>query len=118
MNANDIITWLRDQAIRMPEDVHKRGMIEAAVILERLRNNLKIAVDQRNDYQEKYWAEKERSAVLEAKNASMAAEMKKAGGCGSCTSCKVDYLEEPCFSCMQDPDYPGWEWNGRREVSK
>ena len=110
MNTPELITWLRDQAIRMPEEVHKRGMIEAAAILERLRNNLKIAVAQRNEYQEKYWAEKERSAVLEAKNAAMAAELKKAAGCGACKSGEVNWLKEPCFSCLQDPNYPGWEW--------
>lgn len=66
MNTPEIITWLRDQAKRVPEDVHKRGMIQAAAILERLRNNLKIAVAQRNEYQENYWAEKERSDRLEA----------------------------------------------------
>ena len=140
MNAPEIITWLREQAKRVPEEVHKRGMIEAAAILERLRNNLKTAVAQRNEFQEKYWAEKERSARLEAElkaemhrhdrlqdfevaeaaelakvkaeNAAMAAELKKAAGCGACKSGKVNWLKEPCFSCQQDPNYPGWEWKG------
>lgn len=106
MNVADTITWLRDQAIRAPTDVLKRGMTQAAAMMERLRNNLKTAVAQRNEYQEKYLAERERNAV-------MAAELKKAGGCGACKHGKVCYTEEPCFSCMQDPDYPSWEWKGR-----
>lgn len=84
MNTPEIITWLRDQAIRMPEDVHKRGMIQAADALEK----------------------------LESENAAMAAELKKAGGCGACKSGEVNWLKEPCFSCQQDPKYPGWEWKG------
>lgn len=129
MNTPNIITWLRDQTMRAPEDVHKRGMIQAAAMLERLEANLKTAVNQRNEYQEKYLAEHEWNATLEAElkterhrtnrlkaeNVAMAAELKKAGGCGACKHCYSAWDEDPCDSCRQDTNFPGWEWQGREE---
>ena len=89
MNTPEIITWLRDQAKRVPEDVHKRGMTRAADALEK----------------------------LEAQNAAMAAELKNAGGCGACKHCYSAWDEDPCDSCRRDPGFPAWEWNGRGEAS-
>ena len=65
MNAADTIAWLREQADRAPTDAMRSGMIKAAATLLRLRSNLKTAVSQRNEYQAKYLAVKERNAQLE-----------------------------------------------------
>lgn len=112
MNTPEIISWLREQAKRVPEEVHRRGMIEAADRLEELSEDLKAEMHRHDRLQDFEVAEAQELARLKAENAAMAAELKKAGGCGACKSCKVDYLEEPCFSCMQDPSYPGWKWKG------
>lgn len=51
MTPNDIITWLRDQAIRAPEDVLKRGMIRAADMLEALsQRNAQLEEAAKNSY--------------------------------------------------------------------
>lgn len=112
MSTNDIICWLRDQAKRMPTEVHKRGMIEAAANMERLSNNLKVAVAQRNAYQKKCWEEIASKTGLIVDNVAMAAELKKHGGCGSCKHCYSAWDEDPCDSCRQDPNFPLWEWKG------
>lgn len=115
MNTPDIITWLRDQAIRAPEDVLKRGLNRAADKLEELTAELKAEMYRHDRLQDFEVAEAEELARLKAENAAMSAELKKTGGCSACKSCKVDCLEEPCFSCMQDPSCPCWEWNGGME---
>lgn len=48
MNTNDTITWLRDQAIRAPTDILKRGLKRAADTLEELaEKNRWISVEER-----------------------------------------------------------------------
>ena len=96
--------------MRMPEDVHKRGMIQAADDLERMERRCGVASAQAVCFAED-------NDRLRAENAAMAAELKKAVGCGACKSGKVNWLEEPCFSCQQDPSYPGWEWKGNEEYT-
>ena len=87
MKTYDIVSWLRDQAIRAPEDVLKRGMTQAVDKIEEL-------------------------ARLKARSAAMECALKASGGCGNCKNCYVPWNEEPCDSCRQDPGFPKWEWNG------
>lgn len=118
MNTHDIITWLRDKLPYAPDHAWKNVMSAAAAKLEELEEELKTEMYRHDRLQDFEVAEAEELARIKAENIAMAEELKKAGGCGTCMSCKVDYLEEPCFSCMQDPDYPGWEWNKYQNIRK
>jgi hypothetical protein len=56
----------------------------------------------------------EAEARLEAVTAQLEkalAVIKAVGGCGACQHYCKEYLDEPCYSCMQDPGYPAWAWN-------
>lgn len=116
---NNSITWLRDQAIRMPEEVHKRGMIRAADTMEALaqRNaqlgeELKDEMYRHDRLQDFEVAEADELARVKAINAAMSAALKNSDGCGNCKHCYALWNEEPCDSCRQDPGFPAWEWNG------
>ena len=41
------------------------------------------------------------------------AELKQQLGCGGCEHCNIEYDQEPCNSCRQDPKFPAWKWRGR-----
>lgn len=112
MNTPEIITWLREQAIRMPEDVHKRGMIRAADKLEELSEELKAEMHRHDRLQDFEVAEAQELARLKAENAAMARALKASGGCGDCKNGYSAWDEDPCDSCRQDPGFPGWEWKG------
>lgn len=43
---------------------------------------------------------------------SMAAYLKKAGGCNNCKHYHCDVDADPCESCMNGEDFPAWEWKG------
>lgn len=112
MNTPEIITWLREQAKRVPEEVHKRGMIEAADRLEELSEDLKAEMHRHDRLQDFEVAEAQELARLKAESAVMAAALKKSFGCGSCKHCDVEWDQDPCDSCRQDPNFPLWKWKG------
>lgn len=111
MNTNDIIAWLRDQSMRAPEDVLKRGMIRAADALEELATELKNEMYRHDRHQDFEAAEAQELDKVKVEIAAMAAELKNAGGCGACKHCHSAWDEDPCNSCRQDPGFPAWEWN-------
>lgn len=112
MKTNDIVQWLRDQAIRAPEDVLKRGMTQAADKIEELEEELSAEMYRHDRLQDFEVAESEELAQLKARSADMECALKASGGCGNCKNCYVPWNEEPCDSCRQDPGFPKWEWNG------
>lgn len=113
MKTQEIINWLRDKLPYAPDHGWKNKMQEIIAMLTRLEAALKDEMYRHDRLQDFEVAEAEELARIKGENASMAADLKKSGGCGACKSCEVCYTEEPCFSCMQNPSYPGWEWKGR-----
>lgn len=49
---------------------------------------------------------------LQADRATMAAALKKLGGCGNCKHCEAEWDQDPCNTCRKDQSFPKWEWKG------
>lgn len=76
MKTEQIVNWLRDQAMRMPEDVHKRGMKRAADRLEELDAELRAEMYRHDRLQDFEVAEAQELAKIKAERDAALADMR------------------------------------------